>query len=87
MLLDHFNFSVGMRGSAVMEHVSLSLRKLTRRVTELGKQTKSPAKETVRMAEQEEDFSALPLPDRFQHKVVQATPHKSHINELTSFQH
>lgn len=53
------------------KHISLPLRKLTRRVTELGKPASTPSKEPpVAMAEQEEDFSALPLPDRFQHKVV-----------------
>lgn len=76
MLLDWSNISSKLRGNVAMEnHLSLSLRKLTRRVTDLGKTAKTPPKNTqITMAEQEEDFSALPLPDRFQHKVVPNPP-------------
>lgn len=49
------------------------LRKLTKRVTGSPKEPKAPSQITNRkMAEQEEDFSSLPLPDRFQHKVILA---------------
>jgi hypothetical protein len=48
----------------------LPLRKLTQRVTDLRKPQKTPLQiEVAVMAEAEEDFSSLPLPDRFQHKV------------------
>jgi len=58
-------------GVAAMEkHIALPLRKLTKRVTGSGKKPKTPPRpSTPKMAEQEEDFSSLPLPDRFQHKV------------------
>jgi len=61
-----------IRGVAAMEkHLALPLRKLTRRVTGSGKEPKTPPEPpTPKMAEQEEDFSSLPLPDRFQHKVL-----------------
>ena len=53
-------------------HLTMSgLKKLTKCVTELTRRPKSPPRPVlvVAMAEQEEDFSSLPLPDRFQHKV------------------
>jgi hypothetical protein len=61
-----------IQGLAAMEkHISLPLRKLTKRVTGSGKNPKTPPKSAnPMMAEQEEDFSSLPLPDRFQHKVL-----------------
>ena len=61
-----------IRGVAAMEkHITLPLRKLTKRVTGSGKEPKTPPKPpNSKMAEQEEDFSSLPLPDRFQHKVL-----------------
>jgi hypothetical protein len=61
-----------IQGLAAMEkHISLPLRKLTKRVTGSGKDPKTPPKSpSPKMAEQEEDFSSLPLPDRFQHKVL-----------------
>jgi hypothetical protein len=53
------------------KRLSLPLRKLTQRVTGSDKDPKVPPKSPkAKMAEQEEDFSSLPLPDRFQHKVV-----------------
>jgi hypothetical protein len=66
-----------IRGLAAMEkRISLPLRKLTKRVTGSGKEPKAPPKSpNPKMAEQEEDFSSLPLPDRFQHKVL--TPPQS----------
>ncbi|KAB8304804.1 hypothetical protein EYC80_004146 [Monilinia laxa] len=43
--------------------------KLTKRLA-TGKLPNTPPKVTIaKMAEQEEDFSSLPLPDRFQHKI------------------
>jgi hypothetical protein len=57
--------------AAMEKHISLPLRKLTRRVTEYRKEHKTPPKTpNAEMAEAEEDFSSLPLPDRFQHKVL-----------------
>ncbi|CZT04158.1 related to microtubule associated protein [Rhynchosporium graminicola] len=56
-------------------HIAPTLRKLTRRVTggRLSKGRLSDSKSQISladgMAEAEEDFSSLPLPDRFQHKV------------------
>jgi len=46
--------------------LSLSMRKLTKRVTDIGQ---PPSISIANMAEQEEDYSSLPLPERFQHKV------------------
>lgn len=49
--------------------MSLPKLKLTKRIA-TGKLLQTPTKATTaKMAEQEEDFSSLPLPDRFQHKV------------------
>ncbi|ESZ92167.1 hypothetical protein SBOR_7462 [Sclerotinia borealis F-4128] len=49
--------------------MSLRNLKLTKRIA-TGKLPQTPPKVTVaKMAEQEEDFSSLPLPDRFQHKI------------------
>jgi hypothetical protein len=53
------------------------MRKLIKRVSDISLQpSNTPSKEpapvsqaAISMAEQEEDFSSLPLPDRFQHKV------------------
>jgi hypothetical protein len=54
-------------------HIYLSLRKLITRVPGLRKLSKVLTKyRNANMAEQEEDFSSLPLPDRFQHKVFTA---------------
>ncbi|KAK2629825.1 hypothetical protein QTJ16_000645 [Diplocarpon rosae] len=57
------------------KHVALSLRKLTQRVTGGKLSSTLPSKERTivittldGMAEAEEDFSSLPLADRFQHK-------------------
>jgi hypothetical protein len=53
-------------------HIALPLLKLTRRVTDQLVKPKpivSIVPAVDGMAEQEEDFSSLPLPDRFQHKV------------------
>jgi hypothetical protein len=55
----------------------MSTRRLTKRVlAELGRQPKPPPLEPPRptisaliMADQEEDFSSLPLAERFVHKV------------------
>jgi hypothetical protein len=56
---------------AMEKHISLPLRRLTKRVTGSGKEPKTTSKApNPKMAEQEEDFSSLPLPDRFQHKVL-----------------
>lgn len=50
--------------------IPLPLRKLTKLVANLGRNPKTPPKiQVANMADQEEDFSSLPLPDRFQHKV------------------
>lgn len=56
------------------KRIAPSLRKLTKRITaKLGRPESVvsilPVPVTVIMAEAEEDFSSLPLPDRFQHKV------------------
>jgi len=53
-----------------------SLRKLTRRVADLRDTSKTPSPRVtiVAMADAEEDFSSLPMPDRFQHKVTPTTP-------------
>ena len=48
---------------------SQSLRKLTRRITGTTRFHERGEARRAKMAEQEEDFSSLPLPDRFQHKV------------------
>ncbi len=61
------------------KHISLPLRKLTKRVIGSGKEPKTPPKTpNAEMAEAEEDFSSLPLPDRFQHKVL-ITPQMQRI--------
>lgn len=69
------------------KHIALPLplRKLTQRVTELRKPQKTPLKiEIAVMAEAaEEDFSSLPLPDRFQHKVNISLPRT--LQKLTRF--
>ena len=51
-----------------MHTLSNGLRKLTKRVTDSSHKPRFKSPAPV-MAEQEEDFSSLPLPDRFQHKV------------------
>ena len=63
------------------KHRSNPLQKLTRRVIGSGKELKaivSPV-HTIEMAEQEEDFTSLPLPDRFQHKVFMTRPASSFL--------
>jgi hypothetical protein len=53
--------------------MSWSLRELINRVPGSTKTIQiSTQTLTANMAEQEEDFSSLPLPDRFQHKVYPA---------------
>ena len=53
------------------KNISLPLWKLTKRVIGSGKEPKTPPKTpNTEMAEAEEDFSSLPLHDRFQHKVL-----------------
>ena len=53
------------------KRLSGSMKRLTRRVTDLRRQSYTSHKVSIAtMAEQEEDFSSLPLPDRFQHKVI-----------------
>lgn len=53
------------------KRIALPLRKLTKRVTDTLGRTESVVSISIPviMAEAEEDFSSLPLPDRFQHKV------------------
>jgi hypothetical protein len=48
---------------------SQSLRELTRRISDTTRPRERGQARRAKMAEQEEDFSSLPLPDRFQHKV------------------
>ncbi|KAI9765593.1 MAG: Microtubule-associated protein, microtubule dynamics during spindle orientation [Geoglossum simile] len=50
--------------------LSTPIRKLTRRLSEIFTPSKTKAHQLPpKMADQEEDFSSLPLPDRFSHKV------------------
>jgi hypothetical protein len=52
-----------------MASFSHSLRELTRRISGTADFLETGSARSGTMAEQEEDFSSLPLPDRFQHKV------------------
>jgi len=52
-----------------MHTMSDGLRKLTKRVSGIAHRPKFKPPAPAIMADQEEDFSSLPLPDRFQHKV------------------
>jgi hypothetical protein len=52
-----------------MVSFSQSLRELTRSISDTARFHQTGQGTTENMAEQEEDFSSLPLPDRFQHKV------------------
>lgn len=62
---------------AMPSHFSAPLRQLTRRVTaSLGLHSVS-SRVLGKMADQEEDFSSLPLPDRFVHKVRRRVQHTS----------
>lgn len=59
---------LGVRAVGMEGLLSTSLRKLTKRVTDFRRPSQNH-NTIAAMADQEEDFSSLPLPDRFQHKV------------------
>jgi hypothetical protein len=62
------------RAGRRVDSLSMSLLKLTNRVA-IGRLKDTLTKTAVgTMAEQEEDFSSLPLPDRFVHKVQSMSP-------------
>jgi hypothetical protein len=66
----------------------LPCQRLTKRVIEkLGRLVIAVpvALAAVAMAEQEEDFSSLPLPDRFQHKVRSHHPALSQAEHLMAW--